>query len=417
MSVRECLLLVGHTGMRYREIDHMRALARERFGLPLIFVNDKLQAEDELHFEAAYAAEFATGLVRETAASLAAEFGRCYRPVGVLPFRDNGVPLAAALAERYELPGADPTRSRAGIDKAFFRLLEGSASPAPGCHHAVRATEIGSYEELVALLEASGGRLFIKPKGEANSRGCMALDHCTEEQVRAAWDEIATYRAGGILAEELVTDAREYSWDYAAGVTWLTEKGTSDGKYRAEVQQIVPAPLGSAEAALDRTGRFSRDIVCTANGAYHNELLHMPASDKVAIVEVNMRPGGMHIWELARNAFADFDPWELWLQWAVSGRTHSRALERRAYTGVRYLRAPHDGTLRHLPDMDEVAKQAGTSIVFGSYVKPVGSTVSARLKDNVQTYGYVVCEAVEHAELCEKLRVVTDAIENATVIA
>jgi hypothetical protein len=105
-----------------------------------------------------------------------------------------------------------------------------------------------------------------------------------------------------------------------AGSTWITEKTTTEGAYRAEIQQVVPAPLSAeVQARLMAAGQHMAALVSANNGAWHNEVF-LGSDHLTSAVETNMRPGGMHIWDLAREAFIDFDPWERWVRWAVEGR-------------------------------------------------------------------------------------------------
>ena len=61
------------------------------------------------------------------------------------------------------------------------------------------------------------------------------------------------YREAGILVESLIENAKEFSWDSVAGKQWITEKHTTEGHYRAEYQQVVPARLTPADEILLRS--------------------------------------------------------------------------------------------------------------------------------------------------------------------
>jgi hypothetical protein len=92
-------------------------------------------------------------------------------------------------------------------------------------------------------------------------------------------------------------------------------------------------------------GRHMAGLVSQDNGAWHNEVFHR-ANHRTSAVETNMRPGGMHIWDLARKAFIDFDPWERWVRWAVEGQVANHDPVPRGYCGIRLLRANTGGILR-----------------------------------------------------------------------
>jgi biotin carboxylase len=62
-------------------------------------------------------------------------------------------------------------------------------------------------ERVIAL----GGKAFIKPACEGASRGCRVIHHPAE--CEDVWQALKPYREGGIVLEELIQNAREYSWD------------------------------------------------------------------------------------------------------------------------------------------------------------------------------------------------------------
>ena len=226
-----------------------------------------------------------------------------------------------------------------------------------------------------------------------------------------AWQALKPYRSGGIVLEELVRDAREYSWDYVAGSTWITEKTTTEGAFRAEIQQVVPAPLqGDAQARLAAAGRHMSGLVSLDNGAYHNEIFLRP-EQLTSAVETNMRPGGMHIWDLARIAFVDFDPWERWVRWAVEGQCERQDPVARGYCGIRLLRAPGGGLLRDLPDIDAVARMLGIELVAAVYERRIGDSVSALVKDNTSFIGHIVLFNKDYEQLTSDLLRLAEAVE------
>lgn len=189
----------------------------------------------------------------------------------------------------------------------------------------------------------------------------------------------------------MIQNAREYSWDYVAGSTWITEKTTTDGAYRAEIQQVVPAPLAAdAQARLMAAGRHMAGLVSQDNGAWHNEVFHR-ANHRTSAVETNMRPGGMHIWDLARKAFIDFDPWERWVRWAVEGQVANHDPVPRGYCGIRLLRASTGGILRDVSDIPSLARSLNIELVEAVLTKHIGDSVSALVKDNFRSSATSCC--------------------------
>ena len=98
------------------------------------------------------------------------------------------------------------------------------------------------------------------------------------------------YREGGIVLEELIQNAREYSWDYVAGSTWVTEKTTTEGAYRAEIQQVVPAPLTPKSLSLMTASRAPSTArpAERATSSTTRPSLWSPASESAARLSSNV---------------------------------------------------------------------------------------------------------------------------------
>ena len=389
MNTTSCVVVVGYNGNRVHDIQKLRELCKTLYNARLILLVDVIQPDDEQVADHVCSTSLAP---EKVAASLELVVGCLnadrWKLIGVLPFSDRGVLLGAALASHFGLPGITPGEARAGLDKQIFRKLEAAASTSPEHYRPVFSARIESLPELRQRVIELGGKAFIKPACEGASRGCRVIHHPSE--CDEAWHALKPYREGGIVLEELIQNAREYSWDYVAGSTWVTEKTTTEGAYRAEIQQVVPAPLtADVQARLSAAGRHMSALVSLDNGAYHNEVF-LRAGGLTSAVETNMRPGGMHIWDLARLAFVDFDPWETWVRWAVEGKTEHQDPVARGYCGIRLLRAPADGLLRATPDIESLARKLNIELVEAVYAKRLGDSVAALVKDNTSFIGHIV---------------------------
>ena len=411
MKTTSCVVVVGYNGNRVHDIQKLRELCKTLYNARLILLVDVIQPDDEQVADHVCS----TSLVPEAvAASLELVVGCLnadrWKLIGVLPFSDRGVLLGAALASHFGLPGITPGEARAGLDKQIFRKLEAAASTSPEHYRPVFSARIESLPELRQKVIELGGKAFIKPACEGASRGCRVIHHPSE--CDEAWHALKPYREGGIVLEELIQNAREYSWDYVAGSTWVTEKTTTEGAYRAEIQQVVPAPLtADVQARLSAAGRHMSALVSLDNGAYHNEVF-LRAGGLTSAVETNMRPGGMHIWDLARLAFVDFDPWESWVRWAVEGKTEHQDPVARGYCGIRLLRAPADGLLRATPDIESLARKLNIELVEAVYAKRLGDSVAALVKDNTSFIGHIVLFSKDYGQLSDNLLRLAEAIES-----
>lgn len=411
MNTTSCVVVVGYNGNRVNDIQKLRDLCKTLYNARLILVVERIQPNDEQVADHVCSTSLAPIDVADSlewvAGCLSAD---CWNLIGVLPFSDRGVLLGAALATHYGLPGITPGSARAGLDKQIFRKLEANANSAPVDYRPVFSARIDSLSELRQRVVELGGKAFIKPANEGASRGCRVIHHPSE--CEEAWQALKPYREGGIVLEELIQNAREYSWDYVAGSTWVTEKTTTDGAYRAEIQQVVPAPLAAdVHARLAAAGRHMSQLVSLDNGAYHNEVF-LRDDGLTSAVETNMRPGGMHIWDLARLAFVDFDPWERWVRWAVEGTTDHHDPVARGYCGIRLLRAPVGGLLRDVADIETLARELNIEVVEAVYTKRLGDSVTALVQDNTSFIGHIVLFNVDYAQLSNDLLRLAEAIES-----
>ncbi|MFC3940457.1 ATP-grasp domain-containing protein [Pseudomonas gingeri NCPPB 3146 = LMG 5327] len=419
MSAKPCVIVVGYNGNRVRDIGKLRELCRSLYQATLILLVEKVQLEDyevaDYVWTTSLAIENLDAALDAVSSCLAVDE---WNLLGVLPFSDRGVLLGAGLATRHGLPGITPEQARAGLDKEIFRQLEAAAPTSPESYRPVFSCRVADLDELRQRVAALGGKAFIKPACEGASRGCRVIHSPAE--CEEAWAALEQYRAGGIIVEELVQDAREYSWDCVAGRSWVTEKTTTEGAYRAEIQQVVPAPLtGAALTAIAAAGEHMRQLVSVDNGAYHNEVFFRQDGTTSA-VETNMRPAGMHIWDLARKAFAAldaFDPWESWVRWAVEGRMAQAEPVAQGYCGIRLVSAPAHGTLQHLPDIQALAASLGIEVIEGCYSKGVGDRVSSLVTDNTSFIGHVILFNPDYPTLSRQLLQLTRAIESAIVVS
>lgn len=408
-------VVVGYNNVRIYDVEKLRKKCAELFNARLVLITENPLPQDYKAADIVWACSLAAANARRSLDLIANLIAAArYDILGVLPFSDRGVLLGALLAHRFGLPGGDPETAQAGLDKLVFRNLDTAARQYPENYKPLACRQVKSREDLRGVVDRLQGKAFLKPAKEGNSRGCTVI--LDRDECDAAWDSLAKYHSDGIIVEELVETAREYSWDYVAGSTWLTEKKVTETRYRAEIQQIVPAPLSARrQAILDAAGQHMRALVSTTHGAFHNEIFLLPG-DRVAAVETNMRPAGMHIWDLAALSFQDFDPWTAWIRWAATGECKSRALRHDYHVGIRLIKAPRTGRLLELPDVHRLAAQLGIHPVSWKFNRGVGDTVSPRITDNASFIGQVILKHSSYTELDRQLSALASAIEGAIVV-
>lgn len=409
----QVFIVVGYNNTRVSDVVRLRHLAKARHGAGLVLVAEAPSSLDSEAADRVVITSLAETLLDQGFACVTAEISKLgLRPIGILPFSDRGVLLGARLAEAYSLPGSSPSEAKIGIDKQIFRQLDQETAHPAGYRPVgyQRVTDLRTFTETTRQM---GGMAFVKPAREGASRGCCVVRD--PEDCAQIWPDIARYAAEGIIVEELVSDAREYSWDYVDGASWITEKETTNDSHRAEIQQIVPAPLDiRTHDAIDAAGRHMRQMSSVRHGAYHNEVF-LRACGMTSAVEVNMRPGGMHIWDLARLAFLDFDPWVRWLDWSCGQFVPAtQALKATRYSGIRMLRAPRNGTVRTLPRLEGLTQDSTIHDIAFS-VQP-GASVSTRIADNHAFIGHVIASNASYADLKSDLLRFADALEQAIEI-
>ncbi|QCL95763.1 ATP-grasp domain-containing protein [Agrobacterium tumefaciens] len=379
------VLVVGYPHTRSFDVAKIRKIARERYGAQLLLVADAPKAKDQSIADYHFYTPVCEKRVPESIASVLDYINtHHWTPIAVLPFLEPAIFFGASLAAALNLPSAPPNELMAGRDKRLFRELDQKAAVRPNGYLPVKCATVSSCDEFIETVASMGGSAFVKPATEGGSRGCAAVR--SVEECARLWRDMAAFTKTGIIVEELVRANNEFSWDYVAGSHWITQKETTEDQYRAEIQQMVPAPISADDySLLSQTGNYMRSIVSERNGVFHNEIFHR-GGQITSAVEVNMRPAGMHIWDLAGEAFYNFNPWAEWLAWAVTGEHNGVPLVRKTYAAIRMLSAPKTGIVDKIPDFFALTPRNGSKIIDVDVFVQKGSSVSMEIIDN---YGFI----------------------------
>ncbi|WP_122454899.1 ATP-grasp domain-containing protein [Pseudomonas viridiflava] len=412
--MQSTFLVVGYNGSRVYDITNLRKLCASRHSATLTLITKQAQPADYDAADAVLVCPLGSDNIEASSDFVVSEISKQnLKVVGILPFSDFGILLGAHLSRHYQLPGISPADAPPGLDKRAYRDLERADLARPPTHNPIYNVQVNTLEQLNAVVAHLGGRAFVKPANFGNSHGCIALYNINE--CAPAWKKLSAFHDGGVLVEELVMGAKEFSWDFVAGYSWITEKETTQDSFRAEIQQIVPAKLSNKESRLlNDAGHYMRNLVSVDNGAFHNEIFLR--ADSTSTVETNMRPAGMHIWDLANLSFKSFDPWHCWLAWATDGAFISGTLERQSYSGIRMIRAPSSGVLKFLPDVEQIAANLNISFVSFKFNKALGASVTEEVTDNASFIGEVIVADEDYDTLRNNLLLLTEAIESKVVI-
>lgn len=402
---QKAVIVVGYNNTRVYDVKKIRTYAAEYFGAKTILCKKSPTTAD---FTAAdYVIDTGLEAKQEFADNVIKQCNDLHLTIiAVLPFSDQGTQLGAVIAQTLQLPGANPELVGAGLDKNLFRSFEASSENKPELYKPIVATRINSKEELQDLIAKTPSGLFIKPCQEGNNRGCLSVNSL--EDCDYAWAMVEKYKAGGIMVEELISDAQEYSCDAIGSVTWLTLKDTSiyPSGGRGEIQYILPAPESENETARKlAAGRFMAELCGAFGGAYHNEIF--VKQNTIMAVEPNLRPAGARIWDSAQMAFADFNPWVTWIRSRVGENIDNVKLTRNYYVGQRFIEAAHAGVIASLPEL-QTKIYGNSEVVELVWSKNVGDVVVTDITTNADYVGYILVRNKDNAaELNVTLKEIT----------
>lgn len=414
--MKNAVLVLGYNNTRINDVKKIRVKAQEAVSaITLLCKKDPT----DIDYQAADAV-IDVGL-EASAGNIALINDFCEKNeikiIGILPFSDQGTQLGASLADKLNLPGANPAKIEAALNKHTFREQE-STNTAPNGYVPVNAIKVTSLTELQTAFNNFKDGVFLKPMAEGNSRGCIAIK--TLEACEPAWREVEKYLSGGITAERLIQNAQEYSWEHVAGYSWITEKQTTQSQYRAEPQHILPAPITADEAKLISNGtQFMADI-CGYNGcACHNEIFLSSNKSSVFAVEPNLRPAGGKLWDLSIHAFENFDPWTNWILWATGNVNHEpKPLKQKAFAGMRFISARESGILKdiQIPSLSELPASSHGDYIELVWTKKTGDAVTANIRDNADFVGYITAKSNNYESLVTLLTQTENNLANACVI-
>lgn len=406
-----CFIVVGYNNTRIYDVRKLRRLCRQHHRAELILVNDIVSKHDDSASLHTIITSLNEQAISDSLSNVQNIIERlALKPVGVLPFSEKGLLLGAELAQYYQLNGPTPREAEIGVDKRLFRECDNDMPNPPLGYQSIPYKQVYSVPELKQLVDELGGKAFIKPAQEGNSRGCIAIH--SEKDSDNAWNVVEPYVEDGVIVEALVDDAKEYSFDSVANVCWLTEKFTVDGDFSAEYQQIVPAKLSALhKALLTDAGLRIKSVTAPNYGCWHNEVF-LRSDDTTCAVEPNMRPAGMRIWDLANISFKDFNPWLYWLDWAKSGKEHNLKPTVIRYSGIRMLKGKKSGRVVKLPDLTSVNTVCEQGLLHSAelYCSEGDSVIDSPV-DNSQFIGHIMLSHESYEELRRMLDRIAEDIE------
>ncbi|MGW5736426.1 MULTISPECIES: ATP-grasp domain-containing protein [Streptomyces] len=270
---------------------------------------------------------------------------------GILACWEFLTPLAAQLADRLGLPGHDAAAAPASRNKRLMAdAFTAHGVPAPRTIFAPDADTLAERVAAAGLCHP----LVIKPAENAASIGVRVVTEPGELAQAVALAGAETVKLPHGIALEPTLLAQEYAHGQEFSVETVvvrgeihhlavTEKFTTAGAARAETGHTVPADISPAARTklLDAAGR-AVTALGLRNGLAHTEI-KLDDQGRTSVLETGARPPGDGIMDLVEGA-TGIDMARAAVQIAL-GRTPDLTPTRAAAAGIRFLIAPHAGTL------------------------------------------------------------------------
>jgi biotin carboxylase len=275
---------------------------------------------------------------------------------GVASSSEYFIATAAALAERFGLPGPRPRAITNCRDKYLQRVCLHDAGvgvpafrAADSVAEALAAAADLSYPVVVKPINGSGS-IGVKSCGDADA----VRDHATT-LLQQQQNERGQPVPQRILVEELAV-GQEYSVEVFNGcIVGITQKYLGRPPYFIEIGHDFPATLPLLdEQAIQQTVRRALDALDLGWGPIHAELRLTEAGPR--IIEVNPRLAGGFIPELVRLA-SGMDLIAETVRLVIG---HMPQLQRtnNMCAAIRFILLEQDGTLVEVGELDAAARLA-----------------------------------------------------------
>jgi biotin carboxylase len=311
---------------------------------------------------------------------------------GVWSSSDQGVRLAAQVAQRLGLPHADPRAIALCRDKlAARRRLHHAGLSRVACRLVRRSEEAGAFAAELA------GPTVVKPRSATGSIGVRLCLRPEEASIHAGrlLDESATGRHGVLI--EAFIEGPEYSVEIFDGVAiGVTRKLLGEPPTFVEIGHDFPAAGSPAElAAIARHAERATAAVGYLRGPAHVEL--RLAADGPTVIEINPRLAGGMIPELVRYA-TGIDLITASIQFACGlpyrlCGSHARA------ASIRYLLRPNDRPVRDVEGLSDARRARGIVEVASLDHARGGAGPLGDFRDRV-AYVIALAEGVDESAHC-----------------
>jgi biotin carboxylase len=322
------ILIVDFNLTRREDVARMKWYAKSRYGLKAVLIRPSPSNSDVALCDHVLDADPLCSDFVEKSLLLLSDVPVIL--VAGLVFSDNAVHRGAELLSRLALPHDDSALAFNAFCKHAYRNSETAVRQYLWAKDIFvpNVADIASPEDLAEFVEANPGGVVVKPKAEGNNRGVILLrEPVSAHKIKEAFNEVRPFLKGGVIAEQLIPFDSEYSYDGLGDAFFITEKFSATGRYPVEYAQLVPAAIDDeAKSTIAKAGVVANMLVGQKHGPFHNEVRISTDKRTAAVVEANRRPAGMHIWDLAREAFG-VDLYQKWIDSAISDKPLTTTLE------------------------------------------------------------------------------------------
>ncbi|MEU6298727.1 ATP-grasp domain-containing protein [Streptomyces erythrochromogenes] len=264
---------------------------------------------------------------------------------GVTSSSEYFIAVAAAAAEKFGLPAADPRAIEQCRDKTRQRIVLANAGVA-----VPRFAEVTDAASAVRTAAAFGLPVVVKP---VSGSGSIGVRLCTTEGDVESWAgelfaTAGTNGRGRILVEEYV-DGQEYSVEtFDLTAVAVVGKHLGPAPHFVEVGHDFPAPSNTDDREqLTDTALRALSALGLGWGAAHTEL-RMSVRGPV-VIEVNPRLAGGMIPTMVQSA-GGLDLVDAVIARSV-GRDASLRLTRNGHGAIRFLVARRPGVVSHVSEL------------------------------------------------------------------
>lgn len=260
------------------------------------------------------------------------------RPKAVVAVAEGAVPAAAAIREKFALPGLGLEAAANCHDK--LRMKKAVVAAGIACADWLETTADTRPEEIVERL---GLPVVLKLPISSGGRG-VAI--CTDLQ------ELAHYLHPGMLAEAY-TEGTEMSVE-----TFRQDQRTLFRNYTRYLvphwASIVPAEITADESeAIDALAERVHEALGIDQGMTHMEIFLTP--DGPVFSEIAARPPGGRLMELISRAHG-FDAWEAVLKIALGEEPDFPVVGVAKYAGAWFLYPDEAGMVTRISGLGDVRK-------------------------------------------------------------